>query len=173
MNLITNEKGIALITSLMLTLISMAMVLVLLYIVTTGTQMSAAHKRYKTALEASYGGTEVFVKDIMPKLFQGYTSSSLTAGFSAVGLSVVNSSCLSQKLNTSTAGWASGCSNSLDAKTLPDLQFYLKSELAGFQPQPKFMVYTKIVDTVVGNSDNSNIQLVLSFIYNKLPELFH
>lgn len=158
MNPLKNEKGIALVTSLMLTVLSLVMVIVLLYIVSTGTQLSAGHKRYKTALEASYGGVELFTKDIMPKVFQGY-SSSLVSDFSIVGLSIPNTSCLNQKMNTATAGWSAACSKTLDAKASPDLQFYLKSELAGFQAQPKFMVYSKIVDTVIGNTDNSNVQL--------------
>lgn len=158
MNPINNEKGIALVTSLMLTVLSLIMVMVLLYIVSTGTQLSAGHKRYKTALEASYGGTELFVKDIMPKVFQGY-SSSLTSQFNGIGLTMPSVNCLSQKMNTATAGWSAACSSTLDAKTSPDLQFYLKSELTGFQAQPKFMVYSKIVDTVIGNTDNSNVLL--------------
>ena len=36
----------------------------LLYMMTTGTKISGAQKRYLTALDASYGGAEIVAKDI-------------------------------------------------------------------------------------------------------------
>ena len=98
-----DNSGIALITSLMFTLISLTIVMALLYMVTQSTRVSGANKRYKTALEASYGGSELFTKDILPYLLQKYDSanikSDITGEFSTVGLTIpanVSILCLEQ-----------------------------------------------------------------------------
>src|ERR1039458_2481388 len=66
MKLICNEQGIALVTSLMITLISLTMIMALLYMMTTGIQVSGMQKRYKTVVDATYGGADVVAKDILP-----------------------------------------------------------------------------------------------------------
>ncbi len=152
---IKNQDGIALVTALMFTFICLTMILALLYMVTQGIQVSASNKRYKTAREASYGGAEIALKEIVPQIFQGYSSSQLTASFSSVNLQVPSSSaCLQQKLRLPTSQWSSACSTAIDPKSSPDLTMQLKST----KSQP-YSVYTKIVDTVQGNTDTSGLQL--------------
>jgi hypothetical protein len=63
--------------------------------------------------------------------------------------------CFSDKLLKTTLNWAGGCSNSLDAKSSPDIRF----TLSGVAPARPFDVYTKITDTVAGNSNTSGITL--------------
>ena len=63
--------------------------------------------------------------------------------------------CFSNKLLLSTASWAGGCSNTLDAKSSPDIRFVV----SGIAPARPFDVYTKIIDTVAGNSSISGITL--------------
>lgn len=158
-NLLKNNKGIALVTSLMLTLISLTMVMALLYMVTQSTKVSGANKRYKTALEASYGGSELFTKDILPQLLQNYQSATFIASttdkFSNVGLQIVATQvCLQSKLTQSSDKWPVGCSNSSSPKQNPDITFNLLSATAN-----PYTVYSKIVETVLGNSDASGLQL--------------
>lgn len=60
-----NEKGVALITALILGLIGMLMIATLLNMVGTGIWVSGSKKRYQTALEASRGGLDFFAKEII------------------------------------------------------------------------------------------------------------
>lgn len=156
MRTLQNENGIALVTSLLLTMISLAFVLALLYVVTQGTKMSGAQKRYRNALEASHGGVEVMTKEIIPKLFTGYSSNKLATDFSTINLAVSSSvTCMQQKMTLTNGHW-SACSvnsSSLDPKVGYDLTFRLQN-ISG---QPGFRVYAKIVDTSPGNSDASGI----------------
>jgi hypothetical protein len=154
MKILRNERGIALVTALMLTLVSLTIVMGLLYLITRGVQLSGAQKRYRTALEASYGGAELVTKEIIPLVFQNFSSNLKTqvAGLSTLETSSID--CLRAKLRQPTALWPSACSQTHNSKTGPDVSFELKG--TGNQP---FKVYTKIVDTIVGNSDIGGLQL--------------
>ena len=156
-----DNSGIALITSLMFTLISLTIVMALLYMVTQSTRVSGANKRYKTALEASYGGSELFTKDILPYLLQKYDSanikSDITGEFSTVGLTIpanVSILCLQSKLTLPSDKWPAGCSNSSSPKQNPDMTFNLLSTTAN-----PYTIYSKIVETALGNTDLSGLQL--------------
>ena len=164
---ITNEKGAALITALMLTMISLAIVMLLLYYVTTGIQMSASQKRYKTVLEAAYGGVSVSVNEFIPQLnsaiFGNYSSGvhdllTKYASNSNLSMTLGNLDCLQQKLDNATADWGNSCSKTLDPRDNPDMTFILKSTLSStFTQPPDFKVYTKIVGTPVkGNTDKAD-----------------
>lgn len=162
MNVLRSRNGIALVTSLMLTLISMTIVMALLYMITQGTQVSGQFKRYKTALDASYGGTEILTKDIFTMILKNYSSASLVAdladstkGFGAIGLQVnTTQNCLQSKLTKATANWPAGCDAAPVASKNSDMSFTLQASTGN-----PFTVYSKIVDTSVGNSDVSGLQL--------------
>lgn len=151
MNPIANQKGIALVTALMLTMISLTIVMYLMYMVTSGAKQSGANKRYRTALEASYGATDLVVKEILPQIFKTTIANSLTnpgstvSGLFASSLNFTSGTdaCLMQKLTMPPSQWSPGCSNSGDAKVLPDFTMRLNSTSSD-----AFTVYTKIVDTV-------------------------
>ena len=159
MNILRNDRGVALITALLLTMIALAIVLAAFYFISQQTQLSASGKRYKTSLEAAHGGVDVFTKELIPKLFNGYSSSKLQTDFSNIDLIVrTDGACMTQKLNMATSAWTScgSSSSSLDAKISPDITFNLK----GMPLRPAFNVYSKIVDTVPGNSDLSGFDLL-------------
>lgn len=153
-----NDRGIALVTALLLTVLALSIIMAVLYLITQGIQVSAAHKRYKTVLESSYGGVEVFTKDLLGKAIISPTveptNPLLPVSFARY------TGCFQKKLNNPTAAWESlGCSatsKSVDAKTAPDARFTLQG--AAFQPN--FNIYTKIVDTIPGNSDMSGVELL-------------
>ena len=143
MEFIKNERGIALVTSLMLTLISLTIVMALLYMVTQGIATSAAHKRYHSSLAASHGGVEVFTKEILPRILKGDLATALTSDFAGISLLIPTSACLDDKMNKSTGGWTN-CgvqASSIDAKTNFDVSF----KLNGPPLQPKYIVYSKIL----------------------------
>ncbi len=164
-----DNKGIALVTALMMTLISLAMVIVLLSYVMQGARATGSTKQYKNTLEASYGGADLLVKDIIPSFFNfsGASSSGaisdLQAKYASVDLDFSSgNSCLSEKLNNQTMLWTdANCGvekKNANPKVLPDITFVLKSTPSGFQTRPGYIIYSKIVDTaVVGNTDKSSV----------------
>jgi Flp pilus assembly pilin Flp len=56
------ERGIALITTLLLGLVAVVLIGVLLYVLTTGTRISGIEKRYSVALEAAKGASEYIIE---------------------------------------------------------------------------------------------------------------
>ncbi len=158
--LVNNENGIALVTALMLTLISLTIIMSLLFMITAGAQLTGAHKRYKTSLEAARGGVDVVVKDILPTMMLNQGSATLEAdvegSFGAISLNVNTTvACpIQAKLTTPTSQWPAACSQQSNPKQSPDMSFDLPSTIGD-----PFRVYTKIVDTVKGNSDISGLQL--------------
>ena len=164
-----NEDGIALITALMLTLISLGIILSLMYLMTLGIQRAGATKRYRTALEASYGGTELVVKDMIPYIMRNYSSPQLITNlqndYGSVAATVTTTQkCIQAKLTNSTANWPAVCSATLSPKWQPDLRL----TLPGTNNQP-FNIYSKIVDTVAGNTDTSGFQLEGSGVAESAP----
>ncbi|MGA7828308.1 MAG: hypothetical protein WCA04_11640 [Geobacteraceae bacterium] len=183
MRCIRNQNGVALITALMFTAISLVLCLALLYIVTVGIQTSGALKGYKTALDATYGGTDIMVKDLVNTSFgyKDYLTLHVGATFpdylkSNMGLLAANATvgdCMNQRLTLPRTQWSASCKDtSLDPKTgHTDVSFELNA--ASGTP---YKVYTKIVDTMerkflvldggtektvvmAGNSDTSTLSL--------------
>jgi hypothetical protein len=156
MKILKDQKGIALVTALMFTLIALVIITMLLYYVLSGTKMSGAQKRYRNALEASYGGTDFVTKTIIPRLFNNYSAgkAGLSSDFgTSLGL-IFPSDSLRTKMTTATSGWGT-LSKTLDPKDAPDVTFLLQGPTSG----TNYKVYTKLVDTVpgVGLIDTSGI----------------
>lgn len=165
-----NERGIALVTALMLTLISLTIVLAVLYLVTQGTRLSASQKRYQSSLEASYGGVEFFSKELLPKLIAPAVNNELTAtllndikgdytSLSGLDLQMPSGNqCLREKLSLPFASWSScgATSKTSEPKEAPDVTFTLK----GAGGVTGYDVYAKIIDTQAGNTNTSGVELV-------------
>jgi len=153
MRYLRNEDGIALVTALMFTLICLAMIMTLMYYVLTATKMSAAQKKYRNSLEASYGGTELVTKTIIPRLVPGLLFSdystgrnSLNADFAGTGkLNLVLGANLNTKLNNARGPLWGAASTTVNPKDSPDIIFTLKGSGAN-----GYRVYSKIVDTITG-----------------------
>lgn len=156
MKYLRNEDGIALITALMFTLVCLAMIMTLMYYVMTATKMAAGQKTYRSSLEASYGGTDLITKTIIPRLvFGSYSSGKASLGldFGAgnIDLQIAKAgmstdAILRAKLTSATADWGAGVSRrSVDPKVMPDFIFTLRGSGTA-----DYKVYGKIVDTVAG-----------------------
>jgi hypothetical protein len=153
MKIIRNEKGFALITSLLITMLSLAIVMGLLYAISQNIKMQASQKIYRNAVEASYGGTDVMVNEILPRFFSGDSPTtirdSFTSDLNLQFYSKEDGSCLDTKLKNAPSSWASVCtaagSTNVNPRIAPDVKF----ELKGVSNQ-KFVVYSKIVDTIPG-----------------------
>jgi len=158
MGILRSQGGAALITALMLTMLSLVIALALLSTVATETQVSASQKRYRSSLTAAQGGVELLTLEIMPRLFQGDTHSALESDYALIDLKLPENDCLLQKLDHPTANWSkcSAAQASADPGQAPDVSF----RLSGLPPARGFSVTTKIVDTVPGNSDRSGSELL-------------
>jgi hypothetical protein len=156
MRMLSGEAGAALVTALMLTMLSLVIALTLLYTVTAGTRISASQKRYRSALAAAQGGVELATGEIIPRLMQlePSTRTTLQNDFALIGLKLPGYGCLQQKLSSPTAAWTacSAAQTNADPADAPDLTFTLGSTLSFDQG---YRVAVKIVDAVPGNSDVS------------------
>ena len=147
MKYLTNDKGVALITALMFTVLSLVISMSLLYMVTSGIKVSAAMKRYKTVVEATYGGTEIITKDLLAKaLSYGSDSTGTFSQFVAGQMGDLNptfSSCFQERLGNSKKNWSVACASVTgNPKSSPDVSFSLTPATGS-----PYTVYSKIVDT--------------------------
>jgi hypothetical protein len=155
-----NEKGIALVMVLVLSAIALVIMAGLIYMLTSGTQISGVQKRYETAHEAGLGGTDItyqliglrgdatrtatFLADIAV-LTPNITTPNTCTGTNMSGTPFTG---LAAKLNTPTTSWA-GCDNSMVINPGTNTTYDMVSTLGTV---PTYNVYSKIVDTVEGNS---------------------
>jgi hypothetical protein len=143
--ILLNEKGIALVMVLVLSTIALLIMAGLIYMLTTGTQVSGLQKRYETAHEAGMGGADVMYQLIAAR---GNPNIPLT-NFLITASNVGGVDCLTPKLNQPTISWPAACSNTMtidpNTQSTYDMQFDLG---AG----PTYQVFAKIVNTVEGNS---------------------
>ncbi|MBM4145023.1 MAG: hypothetical protein FJ240_01935 [Nitrospira sp.] len=170
MKQLRNERGIALVMILVLSAISLAIMAALIYMITVGTQLSGMQKRYRTALDAGVGsadlayqfvatrGDTTIVSGLLTQLSlinPAVTTSGSCTGTSSLGTSFAG---LAAKLNAptfnpdGTSNWSSACAGDSvmiipGTSTSYDLRYDL-----GSSPYPVYRVYTKIVDTIEGNS---------------------
>lgn len=153
MRFVENEKGIALVTSLMFTLLALVITMSLLYMVTTGIRTSGALKRYKTVTEAAYGGTDIVVKDLITASFgfSDYSAVNPGTGFRSfmkdsymANLSNPDvSNCFRVKLTSPKSKWGACNDDSFNLTNSYDVSFNLNSASAS-----PYTVHSKIVDTM-------------------------
>jgi hypothetical protein len=140
-----NEKGIALMMVLVISAIAISIMSALMFMLTTGTQVSGMKKRYTTALEAASGGQEAAFRAIGKRQDPGFVNS--------LSFNYDTSGCMNAKLFNSTiedasiteSGWG-GCDSAI-AIVPGDSSTYDMSVGLG-----DYMTYVKIVNTVRGNS---------------------
>jgi len=173
MRQVSGQKGAALVVVLAIVVMSTAMFAVVLHFLQRGTEVSGLEQKYETAKDASLGALDVFAKDVIPTAIaiaqvtpslslQNTLATFSPASNATIGAGVIaNDACFSAKLlksSTPLTNWTtSGCTGlatSTDPKTEPDVVV----TLSGTNGQP-FRVYTKIVDTISGNSNTSAVQL--------------
>jgi hypothetical protein len=165
---LNNDKGIALVTSLMLTLLTLTISMVMLYMVLQSTQMSGAHKRYKNTLDAATGGVDIVTMDALPYLLSFAVAPNGTSLINRLNASMnlaasmgpgVTDACLQEKLTSKVWASCGVASSSIDPKVSPDITFTLQSQVPGLNAASGFKVYTKIVSTTPGSTDMSGRNL--------------
>jgi|WetSurSiteA1Bulk_404760.scaffolds.fasta_scaffold01937_4 hypothetical protein len=177
-SMLRNEKGIALVTVLILSLIALTIISTLIFMVTQGTKVSGFYKRYATSLDAGYGGAEIVTSLVNNRGQLDITGlgvnfpTQCVCAFDADPTDEVYflpspDTCLCRKLcippyksDGTTYNWgvagAGACpanGASMDAVVSPDMQFNLSGTGTDYQ------VSAKIVDTTLGVSDLSGEQL--------------
>jgi hypothetical protein len=143
-----NNKGIALITALMFTMIIMVIIMGIMTLISDNAKRSAAQKTYRNVIEASYGGADIVMQDILPRLFSNISTSIIRADYSMLNMQLGSSACLRQKMLNSTDGWTACSAVNIDPKSQPDMTFNLSGESG--KSTTNFKVYAKIVDTTPG-----------------------
>lgn len=151
--LLKNNDGIALVTALMLTLISLTIISYLLLMVTSGIKQSGANKRYRSALDASYGATDIIMKEVIPNIFSVTLANELSNPSASYPtalnfLTASSDSCIMDKLTKPPSKWGLGCSNTVNPKENADFTLKLNSTVVS----DTYTVYTKIVDTLCSDS---------------------
>jgi hypothetical protein len=135
----------------------------LIYMITSGTQISGLQKRYKTALEAGEGGGDIFYQLIATRA-ETADQAALIGDLNAFNLNVTSTTppeCtgfdlisgatytgLAAKLFTSSTTWTN-CNSSLTIDPATASSYDMKMELG---TTTKYNVYAKIVATTDGNS---------------------
>ena len=150
-----NNKGIALITVMILSIIGLGLIVSMMNMIHIGTKISGAERRYTTALEAAKGGSEIIINMIQ----SGSYSPENIAGATAQ-----SGTCIQTKMTNETSHWGS-CSFTSDPTDHPDIT----ASLGGYT------VYIKIVDsketknywfyTINCLAKKGNEQAQVSFLY--------
>jgi hypothetical protein len=147
-----SEKGVALIMVLVMSAVVLAIMTALLYMVTSGTQISGFQKRYKTALEAAKGGSDAFYQVIAAGDTSTLTglSPSLNVSSSCSGTAVLSGATyttgFAAKLKVDSSNWSTGCTKSLTIDPKDSATYDMKL------PVGNYTYYAKIVNTIEGNS---------------------
>jgi len=135
MKILRNEKGFALVFVIILAAISLAMTLAMLLMVSRGSLLSGQQKRFRTAVEAGRGGMEAMFQLISSR---GNLSTSYTnLVWDNVGIGT--------KMVRPTATWG-GLDQALTIDPNVSTSYDMRIDLGTYR------VYTKIADTVDGNS---------------------
>jgi hypothetical protein len=161
--MIFSKKGVALVSILGMVAIGSILLGLFLYFLYRGTDVSILEKKYRTEKDAALGAIEFMCKELLPDSIQTAASSSAIINnlltrytFSdSVRLAfLISDECYRDKLLKETSTWGGSCDRTSDPKSSPDMKFTLKSQEA-----PNFVVYVKIVDTTLGNTNTQAIPL--------------
>ena len=165
-----DEKGIALVLVLVLSLIALSITAALIFMASQETRFSGVQKRYKSALEANLGAAEIFEHMVILRQRADITSfindlNTASINFKATlndpagctGSDVLgnNYTGIITKIRTPTddidgnAQWSPACNRSITIDALDSTTYDFSIELGA---NPVYRVYAKIVDTSEGNA---------------------
>jgi len=140
MKILRNEKGFALAFVLILAAIALVMTLGMLFMVSRGSYVSGQQKRFRTAVEAARGGIEATLQMIASR-------GNLAGTYDSLNVALDND--IGTKLGSPTDNWV-GLNSSIAIDPGDPSTYDMRIDL-GTGPET-YRVYSKIVDTVEGNS---------------------
>lgn len=135
MNLARNEKGVVLIFVLLLSVVALITIGGLLHMLARSGYVSGQQKRYNTALEAGRGGVEATLQVVADR---GAVTVPLT--------NLVLGADLNTKLANPTGSWGMGVDSTSAINPTVNTSYDILFDLGTYR------IYSKIVDTVDGNS---------------------
>lgn len=159
-----SEQGAVLLVVIILSTIALAVMTTVLYIVTVGSQMTGMEKRYRTALEAGFGGWDVTrqiiefqndsaavddYKDELNTYNMNIISTTSTTCANATGTIYT---AMSAKIMTSTKDWNNSCDRSTQINPATPNTYDLSFELGSLGTPNRYKVFAKIVHTQQGNT---------------------
>jgi hypothetical protein len=171
-----SERGIALVLIIILSAILLVVMAGMLYMISSGTQVSGMQKRYRTAMEAAVGGSHVAYKALSEIVDFGSSWSTFNSDLSTITpqsgpasgkLITTQSSCTGTsrysktfsgvlaKIYTPSSSWSSGCyqdTNTIDTVTITPSNAYSYDLQVDLGTGLTYRVYMRIVDTFEGNS---------------------
>lgn len=155
-----NEEGIALMVVMVLSTIALAIMSALIYMTTSGTQISGMQKRYATAYEAGKGGSEVVSRVIALRgedleasmvsqmsYFLNTSSTCKTNGLKPECTALGNFTGLTAKVMLPTDCWT-GCDKTMTIDSSNSATYDMRFDVG---TNPSYRVFAKIVDTKEGN----------------------
>ena len=135
MKLDRDEKGAVLVFVLLLAVVGVITIAGLLHMLARSGYVSGQQKRYSTALEAGRGGVEATLRLVADR------------GLDTMGLTnLVLGGNLDNKLIGSTGSWGMGVDSSSVINPADNNSYDIRFDLGNYR------IYSKIVDTVDGNS---------------------
>ena len=142
-----NESGMTLVIVIVLAAAALMIMSALIYMATSGTEVSGMGARYTNAFEAAVGGT-----DAVRGLIGVGSAPAFAATWTSGAPTFSNAICTDEKLNYSTSDWTlSGkCLANSNSWIISSTSYDMKLNLGG-----NYTVYAKIVDTIRGNTQRS------------------
>jgi len=164
---VKKNKGVALISALIVVSIAAGIFTAVMYFALTGSEISGIQRKYQSSKEASLGAIDIMTKDILPRVITGTTLSGVVSGLAilpdivpSVTANSAKDICFQAKLTSLTGSWPGGtCDSNPDPTVNSDIVFNLKGIAGSTRP---FVVSMKIIDTVPGNSDKSGTVLEMA-----------
>ena len=152
-NPIRNQKGIALVVTLMMLVLGFAVVAILLRLSTQETKLTRLEQGYTTALDAAKAGADLFMGQVENS--QSMFNQTLLP---ITGFGTINAPCLTIKMWkptsswTSTTGWGAGCPTLANATSAFPSDPTDITNVTGYyndmtMPLPNnYTVYVKVID---------------------------
>jgi hypothetical protein len=140
-----DEKGVALLMTLMISLIALSVMASLMYMMTMGARISGLNKRFNTALEAGRGSHAVV------REFIGTRGIPDAAFMNSINWNQpMTTTCENDKLREYTADWDPSCNASTIIDIADDATYDFSFQMDG----NNYTVYAKIVNTIWGNTSS-------------------
>ncbi|GBE39025.1 hypothetical protein BMS3Bbin08_01643 [bacterium BMS3Bbin08] len=165
-----DEKGIALVLVLVLSLIALSITAALLFMASQETRFSGFQKRYKSALEANLGAAEIFEHMVILRQkvdMDAFIIDLNTANPNFYATLYEDNNCTGSDVfttsytgietkirtptnnNDGTAQWSAACNRSITIDALDNTTYDFSIDLGA---NPVYRAYAKIVDTAEGNA---------------------
>jgi hypothetical protein len=151
---ISNEKGVALMLVLVMSVVVLAVMTSMIYLITVGTESSGKGKRYVTCLDAAIGSASV-VKEYVDA--RGVISGAIGNGMSSQLVTETDfarsagptEDCQDAKIYKTTSDWPDGCYTSSLINTGDPDTYDVSFDVGNYR------TFSKICNTIEGNSSNS------------------